>query len=355
MAARRNQPDERNPVPLMQLHPGTSFTNDVIVVDGMWGTGKSILSSLVGSLDRVEKKKIDHIFEYICIGRHLNLVTEDYARTIVRIYADLDQYNNVIGREVNLRLGDDSGFRNTPGSWRYIKRMFGAEGDQIVDTINSQNLAVQLVTHHVRGIAGPLHDALGRRLFLLEVVRHPFYLINYWTRYLSDFGRSREFTLATDLSGERVPWFAVQWSDEYRKSSVIDRAIKSIVHFLGPTLEATTVVEDDTTKKELVVPFEQLVCNTHEELGRVSSFLRRSASSSTRSAFRKQGVPRLLSDEGRASNVRSWLANPNMSVAEQLNQIRSWVKHEASSRNALVMDELAERYEDCFSFNDLPQ
>ena len=338
---------------MTQLHPGTSFTNDVIVIDGMWGTGKSILSSLVGSLERVEKKKIDHIFEYICIGRHLGLVTDDYARTIIRIYADLDQYNNLIGREVNLRLTDDSGFRNTPGSWRYVKRLLGAEGDQIVEAINSQNLAVQLVTHHVRGIAGPLHDALGGRLFLLEVVRHPFYLINYWTRYLSDFGRSREFTLAADVGGERVPWFALQWSDEYLKSSIIDRAIQSIAHFLVPTLEAAGVPRNEAPRNELIVAFEQLVCKTGDEIGRVSSFLGRSAGSTTKSALRKQRVPRSLSDEGRASNVRSWLANPALTVTEQLNQVREWLKSEATTPNAKLMDELAENYQDCFGFRDL--
>jgi len=337
------------------LHPGTPFTNDVIVIDGMWGTGKSILSSLVGSLERVEKKKIDHIFEYICIGRHLGLVTDDFARTIVRIYADLDQYNNLIGREVNLRLKDDSGFRNTPGSLRYIKRLFGGEGDEIVETINSQNLAVQLVTHHVRGIAGPLHDALGGRLFLLEVVRHPFYLINYWTRYLSDFGRSREFTLASEVNGERIPWFAMNWSEEYLQSTTVDRAIQSIAHFLVPTMEASTFTPIGGERRELTISFEHLVSNTTLELARVSSFLRRSTSSATQSALRKQRVPRNISDPGRASNVRSWLADSTLTSSEQINEIRKWIKLNASADKARLMDVLAERYEDCYSFSSFPR
>jgi hypothetical protein len=177
-------------------------------------------------------------------------------------------------------------------------------------------------------------------------VRHPFYLINYWTKYLSDFGRSREFTLAANCGGERVPWFALQWSDEYLKSSIIDRAIQSIAHFLVPTLEAAGVPRNEAPKNELIVPFEQLVCKTEDELGRVSSFLGRSTSSTTKSALRKQRVPRLLSDEGRASNLRSWLANPALSVTEQMNQIRDWVKSEASTKKLKVIDALAERYQE---------
>jgi hypothetical protein len=51
--------------------------------------------------------------------------------------------------------------------------------------------------------------------------------------------------------------------------------------------------------------------------------------------------------------VRSWLANPALSVTEQLNQVREWLKSEATTPNAKLMDELAENYQDCFGFRDL--
>ena len=45
-----------------------SFTNDIIVVDGFWGGGKSVVTSIVGSMTGVEKKKVEHIYEYVCIA-----------------------------------------------------------------------------------------------------------------------------------------------------------------------------------------------------------------------------------------------------------------------------------------------
>lgn len=35
-----------------------SQTNDVIVIDGLWGTGKSLLSPIISGMDRVENTNL---------------------------------------------------------------------------------------------------------------------------------------------------------------------------------------------------------------------------------------------------------------------------------------------------------
>ena len=39
-----------------------TLKNDVIFIDGLWGTGKSIIAPIVGAMDGVEKQKIEHIY-----------------------------------------------------------------------------------------------------------------------------------------------------------------------------------------------------------------------------------------------------------------------------------------------------
>ena len=322
----------------------------------MWGTGKSILSSLIGSLEGVEKKKLDHIFEYVCIGSSLGRVSHDFTVSMVRVYADLDQYNNLISREVNLRPGDDSGFRNTPGSTRYIRRLFGAEGDEVVETINSQNLALLLVTHHITSLSEPLFDALGSRLFLIEVVRHPLQLVNYWTRYLEDFERSREFTLGTVLNGKRVPWFAFDWASDYVSMPALDRAIRSIHQIQLQTRQSVSELNEPTrrdVRPPLVVSFESLVTETTNTLERVSHYLGRKPSRSTVRAMRKQDVPRSLSSAGRRSNSRSWLPNSKLHYQTQLEQIRESIGRAASHESQRMMGECITDYEHRFPLNTI--
>ena len=88
------------------------FVNDIIFIDGLWGTGKSLLGPIISGMDRVEKSKIEHVYEYVCILRHLNKISPDAASWMLNNYADLSQYNNLIGREVKLRSRDDSRIGN---------------------------------------------------------------------------------------------------------------------------------------------------------------------------------------------------------------------------------------------------
>jgi len=333
-----------------ELDLGTPFTNDVIIVDGMWGTGKSILSSIIGSLEGVEKKRIDHTFEYLCVGHFLGRISEDLAITLIRIQADLDQYNNLIGREVNLRLSDDSGFRNTPGSLRYLHRLIAQEGEVVVDRINDENLALLLVTHHVSAVCDPLVNALKGRLHIIEVVRHPLHLVKYWTTYFEDFERSREFTISARLDGTRVPWFALDWCDEFVSLSPIDRAIRCINLLQDVSLsplawdrEVLHEISPDTHR--LIVPFESLVAQPDLVLDNVTKFTGRARTSRTARVFRKQRIPRSTSQIGRTTNVRSWIPSPTLSHDEQLAELMTWVNQHAKPASIQMMEASIERYE----------
>jgi hypothetical protein len=332
-----------------KLHLGTPFLNDVIVVDGMWGSGKSLLSSIVGSLERVEKKRIDHIFEYLLIGVSLGHVTAEFTRKMIRLYADLDQYNNLIGREVNLRVNDDSGFRNTPRSFRYVLRLFGAEGDQVVDHINQENLALLLLTHHVTGISGPLYESLKSRLFLIEVIRHPLQLVNYWRTYFGSFERSREFTLCIDSESSRIPWFAASWCDEFNEMSSLDKAIRSICRMHEISLmESNKVSQSDhpvNKEKRLVMPFEFMVTNTSKAIDQLADFLGRNPTSATMRAMRRQDLPRTLSSRGKAINSMNWLPNPKLSYRDQLDVVMQMISRDASKESVQLIKECTHQYE----------
>ncbi len=329
------------------FHIGKPFTNDVIVVDGLWGTGKSMLSSLIGTLAGVEKKRIDHIFEYLATGYSMEVISPSFASALIRIYTDLDQYNNLIGREVNLRRSDDSGFRNTPGSFRYLRRLVGGEGDLIVDKINQENLALLLVTHHLTGVSDHLYSSLGKRLHLIEVVRHPLQLVNYWETYFKNFERSREFTLCISVNGMRVPWFARHWAEEFIQMRPIDKAIRSIAQLQGFGISnGSNGMETSRAVRghHLIVAFEHVLTNTYAVLAQVTHFLNRPLTPNTKRALRRQKLPRPLASRGRAVNKMNWLPNPRISYEQQLEEIMTSVKCRASIQSVELLETCIQGY-----------
>ena len=95
----------------MHIEKRNTFYNDIIVVDGLWGTGKSVLGPIISGMSGIEKIKADSTYEYISWLNSLGKIEKDAAIWMMRTYADSSQYHNRIGREINLRWSDDTGLK----------------------------------------------------------------------------------------------------------------------------------------------------------------------------------------------------------------------------------------------------
>lgn len=299
----------------MQVRKFRPFTCDVIVVDGMWGVGKTAVTSVIGSMPRVEKMRINPVHEYACVLHHLGRMTADAAHFLVSTYADHDQYHNLIGREVNFRSSDASGTANTPGSTlRYLRRMFAPDGDDVVGVINSRNIAHHAVTHQVLPVAGPIFDALGDRLRMLHVVRHPVHLVRYWRDYLADLDREREFTVSVDHDGTKVPWWAADWAGRWAAMSTIDRTVASLIEVYRSVFSAIDARAGDP--RLLVLSFEDVVMRPDPSFAAISSFLGRPLGRRTDAILQRERIPRPTITHGRAFSAHNWASSGEVTEDE---------------------------------------
>ena len=318
----------------LDLKHFNSFTNDIIVVDGFWGGGKSVVTSLIGSMTGVEKKKVEHVYEYICIANAAKKMDPDAATAFLKIYADLSQYNNLIGREVNLRWSDDSGLRNNPGSLTYIKRLFSQDGDDVAEKISTKNLALLIASHELLPVSNILYDAYGPRLKLIEVVRHPIHLFNNVRDYTSRFERSREFTLSFELDGVKIPWFAADWAEKFAKASVVDRALLSIARMQKAMFKSIDEIKA-ADQQLLVLSFENTVLKPYEALENLEIFLNRKRTRRSKQVFKQQRLPRLQISAGKATSSFSFNSGNSTSETEIYQKISTEISATGSA-NAIA-------------------
>ena len=107
----------------MNLSKRNNFiANNIIFLDGISGSGKTMLSPILSSFNRVEVGIFDSRIENINILDKLDLIQNDVAEHIINIYADITSYETHIGRGTNFRLHDLSGVFNNPKSIKNIKR-----------------------------------------------------------------------------------------------------------------------------------------------------------------------------------------------------------------------------------------
>jgi hypothetical protein len=329
----------------MQVRKFLPIECDVIVVDGLWGVGKTAVTSVIGAMKNVEKMKLDHVHEYVCTMHHLEKMSDDATRFMLLTYADIDQYSNLIGREVNFRPSDASGTKNTPGStMKYLRRLFAEDGDQIVDQIQSHNIAHHVVSHQVLPVGEPLFEAFGDRLKMVHIVRHPVHLARYWNDYLRDSLRHREFTVSFDVRGEKVPWWAADWSDDFIAMNSMDRALSSISHLYDLLIDRFECHHDDP--RLLVVSFEDVVMRPQITFPRIADFLGRGLSRKTGKILTRERIPRPTITHGRAFSAHNWATDGDVTERQVYEMEMSYVTESASPTVLARFRDTIRRYDE---------
>jgi hypothetical protein len=324
------------------------FGHDVIVIDGLWGSGKQLVSTLIGTFERVEHYKYDPDYDYFCALDALGHMSRAAAITMLQLVAGRNQYYNVIGREINLRWHDETGWRYHPRRLEWVRRIFGPDGDEMAERIDRLNIANNLATHCILAAADPLHDAFGSRLKFVEVTRHPVHLYTHWKRFLapSKWRRTREFNLTVDVHGEKVPWFAAGWAETFAQASVEDRALLGVSRLATGVMDRVETRHRTATAAHLV-SFESLVLEPSREIERLRSFLGRPITGSSRRIMRMNAIPRArIADGPRIGQSYRWTSSG--SDAEVYRRLADEIDAEVS---APVRDEfwaVVERYNRVF-------
>jgi len=277
----------------------TSIAQDILWVDGISGTAKSMLFPILSSFQRVEVQRLEHIYEYLCILHHFGKIETDAAIPLMRIYADLAVHDNMISRETNFRPGDDSSVFNTPNSLTYLKRLFHKDGPAVLERIRQQKPILHVMTHQVLGVSDLAFRSYGERLKILVMIRHPLRVMPHWVdanwgeRYGTD---PKDVTLWLDHKGKALPWWARGWEEEYVKLSPIGRVVRSIDSLIRRMNNFYDNLSSDRKEKVLIVPFEQFASNPYPWMDRIETLLKTHRGPQTARMMKKQNVPRVLDD-----------------------------------------------------------
>jgi hypothetical protein len=325
-------------------------TNDVILLDGLWGTGKRILGPVISTMDRVEKYKSNYIYEYFCQLEYLGKVDRNTTVEMLKYFSDTDQYDNLIGREVNLRMDDDSGFLKNPGSMKYVRRIFGGQGDEFVDRINNNNIALSLQTHFALLVSEPIFEAFQERLRFIEVVRHPAHIFTNFQSAFEKFHISRFATICFDVNDNKIPWFvdSDEWANQYVTSNSYERTANALIKLFTMLFKKLDSISEEHAKKLLVLSFEDLVFEPENSMDTLSTFLGRSHSKSLKKILKKQNIPRKVSSQENEGIFSRFNSKNKLIISQESEKILSDIQLNISpslmSDFLLIIDEYNHRF-----------
>ncbi len=343
-------PSLRAPAETVRVIRPPHLAERVVCVDGLPGCGKTLLSAIVSALDRVEVEKYNYPLEYICALRYLGRITDDAAVAMVRMLTDLDLYDLSASRETNFRPADLSSAFRHPRAWRYLRRLFQPDGEASMRRIARERPILNLITHNLLPISEPLIEALDDRLVIVEVVRHPLYMLKQWFLYIARYGTDvRDFTIWVEAGERAVPWFAQGWEVRYLSCDQMDRVIYAIDHLGRLRNTILNHVSAAQAGRIVTIPFEQFVLEPWPYLHQLERVMGTTMTSATRRELRRQRVPRRLIADGLELKVyrdNGWQPpQRGATEADELSLRRQFAAAQATPAAMEVLDRLCREYE----------
>tara|TARA_A100001035_G_scaffold279980_1_gene283339 strand:+ start:11032 stop:12060 length:1029 start_codon:yes stop_codon:yes gene_type:complete len=280
---------------------------DTVLIDGLWGTGKSLLHPIVSTFQGLEDARLEEVFEYIAQLDYLSKIDKNSADWLIKTYLDLIMHSNLLGRHSNLRWSDDTGLKHSFKKIEKIKRLFRSEKNNLSYQAKKRKLGNVLMTHMVCCCPDVFFRSLNSRFFLIEIVRHPIHQLSHVVSYFSRFQESREKTLSFNIGEKKIPWFEL---NEYEKKNFyiknnFDRAIDYLFNNYMETWD--NILKFKKKGNNIIeVSFEELVLDTNLVVNRIENFLGREATKNTFKAIKKNRLPRKLIHQGFGYKKYGW-------------------------------------------------
>lgn len=303
---------------------------EFVIIDGIGSSGKAMLSHIVASFKRVEKMRLDILFDTIPRLYMLKKISHDAAVTLMQIEADMQLYHTMMSRSVNFRFKDGTGVFQNPFPLRYLRRLFIKERGPVIEQIKKINPIFQEMTHDGLRNANILFDAFEKIQFhIIYIARDPVEIIYDW--YQRGFGTRigtdpQEFQFSYEYKENIVPLYAYGWEEEYLSSNPMDRNIGMIKQHFENNIKSYNELQLERKAKVLFIFFDELVTNPMPISKKIAAFIGTTITSFTKKTYRRENCPRI-------------------SIAENKLHKKQFIEQHSSKEYRTMLEELIQKYE----------
>ncbi len=269
---------------------------DLVLVDGQGGCGKSLLTAITAAIERVELMNYSPELENICALKYLKKITDDAAEAMIRIQMDLVIYETMMSRRTNFRPSDVSNAFRDVDFWVYIKRLFLKGDEAIPERIKKEKPILHFATHKLLAFSEPVFKALGQKVVFIEVVRHPLYMLIQQTltnmNHSKVSGTARQFHLFIKHGDKQVPYWHVGHEEWYLRTNPVERAIYEMQQCYELTEAFKNEYKNQYGRQILTIPFESFVIDPWPYMKMIEDTMSTKVTFKTRKVMKKQNVPR---------------------------------------------------------------
>ena len=318
----------------------------LVVIDGIPGCGKTMLSAIVSSLSNIELLKYSYEVEIYCHLHDLKILDLNNSSQLIKNQLNFLIYNNMMGREMNFRYTDISSVFNSRNKIENIKRIFSAGDEAILKKISNSKPILHLATHGLIGIAAPLFKAMPEGMLFIHMVRHPFFLLrqNIWN--MSNLiNNPRSFWLYYDYEGNSLPSFYFGRESLLINANPKEKAIYFIEWFINKKASNLSTFDKENFYE---LTFESLVQDPYTHINEICNRLEIQETSYTKKVLRREKIPRNILSDGREREIYKrvgWIKSNAKNFSDEFEEHKIWAFEGISDHASETLSKLCDDYE----------
>ena len=341
---------------LATTNKSSHLAKKIVVVDGMIGGGKNLLSTIISGLPNVEMFLLKYEIENICALNHLGHLSLDAAKSLINIWTDEEIYNQSMSRNTNFKPSDNSSVFKNARPLRYFKRLFKSPSEA-EKSLKKEKPILNLMTHVNTNYSNPLFEALNERLVYIRVVRHPMttFMIKHNKKWVKRWAINDRhgpiLCKASDrkLKSIHIPFYAKDIEKAYIKANFTDKTILLFDQWIRKSDNFIDEKVKSTNATIFEIPFEKFVFEPQIYIKKIATALGVIPDKVTSKIMKLQDVPRNSLNEFQkryffSKNIQS-KTNRVFNLKESFAEARSYVAKTASKRALFNLDKLAADYE----------
>ena len=268
-----------------------NYFNDVVVVTGSLNSGKSMVAPIVSSLQRVE-----HLRKFIEVDQILHLanlkkIKKEVAFFFIKHYLDKSFYEQLIGRNLNHRIGDETSIFTAKNSSELKNRIYLKRGNHIISK-HVKDKTIFCMDTHDGMMLFHLWKEVNKKFKFINVFRNPIDTVNGC--YNVGQGEIEKILFNEIIMFKKnkniFPLYFLNNYKSYPKKNPMDRVIDEVLFCLKK--EYLNYKKYKNNKNCLFIENEDFSVNTSKNISKICNFLNTKKSKFTPQIMKRENCPR---------------------------------------------------------------
>ena len=273
-----------------------SYFENVVIVTGSLNSGKSMIAPIVSSLKRVEHlRKLIEVDQILHLA-NLKKIKKEVACFFIRHYLDKSFYEQLIGRNLNYRVGDETSIFTAKNPIELKKRAFLKRGEHVIKK-NVKNKTIFCMDTHDGMMLFHLWKEVNKKFKFINIFRNPIDTVNGCFNVGQGTIEKILFNeiIMFNKKGKIFPLYYLNNYEEYKKKSPMDRVIDEVLFCLKK--EYNNYKKYKNEKNCLFLENEDFAKNTEKNISKICKFLKTNKSKFTPKIMKRENCPRKINHD----------------------------------------------------------